>query len=301
MILNLLGCSKDRPALLELVLRSFYKHYQGQLEDVHVTAITKATSDETQEGYLRTQSRFPHAQFVNETHIVNNIRNAFRAVTAPFTQLFVDDMVFVRPWGPADPEWRRINDGFLPEGKHGWPAHEPEAIRQHKNGLIAAVSLRMAPYMDYCYTLNVESPPPMMTSDRTWFWRSQTADWFYAHSIDGTIWRTRDVAEIFEGDRWKTLHELEPALAHGLFHRPLVVCYEEPRLVNIVSGSVQETTFNNRHPVSVENTTERFLAGERISLEAIEHIPPQRGPHFEAPYRWEPDGVARGQEIQPVQ
>jgi hypothetical protein len=128
--------------------------------------------------------------------------------------------------------------------------------------------------------------------DGMWDWTVlEPHDHGYPGSIDGHTFRTADVRRMLDGQEIPNPLILETVLAKraGELGRPLMASYREQKLVgvdvNTVAGD-QARPSGREHPQSAEELNARYLAGERISLDAFE-IPPTGGCLVEVPFEWE--------------
>jgi hypothetical protein len=256
--------SKDRPAQLDLLLRTTKGRYKEWREN-DIAVLWRASTGRFAEGYTKVRERHPRFRYVEEKDFQADFRKLVQESPTPYFQMFMDDDVLVRDFSLDCPEMAVL------EG----------------NQFVAGLVLRMAPYMDYCYTENVHSDPPIFAKDRTWLWPGLRGDWGYPNSVDGTIWPRESVQEILCGSQWELLHKLEPMLRLGM-RGPLAVCVNEPIVVSIANNSVQDTVQENRNGGGTpEELNERFLAGEQIKADNIvAHT--AMSPHWEIEYEWEP-------------
>lgn len=261
-ILQTIIPSKDRPAQLDLLLRSIKRHVAGWREH-RITVLFRATELAYVKGYEMLRREHPEFTYIEEEGFRSDIQMIALGNGARYTQFLMDDDVYVRPFRTNDAEFREF-------------ARDKD---------IVALVLRMAPYMDYCYCINARTKPPKFERNRTWRWRGLIGDWCYPHSVDGTIWRTSTVRGVLAHVRWTYLHQLEPALRMAM-SGPLAICYDKPRLLNVANNSVQDTVKTNRHAGGdAMALCERFLGGERILPDNIEAADPS-SPHFEIEYEW---------------
>lgn len=129
--------------------------------------------------------------------------------------------------------------------------------------------------------------PPM------WYWELLPRhDFGFPGSIDGHVFRTADVVRMIGGDVIETPTALEAILAHRCDmlkdERPLMGCFPDQRLVGVPVNRVSEQSgcgFGERFPQSAEEMNERWLAGERIDLEALDFSGVD-GCHVEVPFVW---------------
>jgi len=254
--------SKDRAPQLDLLLRSI-KRFVRNWQDNETIILRRTTTDESNEAYARLEREHPEFQYHDEQAFRPDFQALALSGDAEWLQLVMDDDVYVKPFGLDDPEVLSLRD-------------DPN---------VAAISLRMAPSMDYCYAENAYTGAPWFRADRCWLWMGLIGDWGYPHSVDASIWRMEDVATIIESGQYTMLHQLEPELRLAM-RRPLCRCYAESRVLNVANNSVQDSCPPNRHAGGDANSmTKRYLSGERIELEPLCEQHP-KSPHFEYDFTW---------------
>lgn len=261
-MLRIIIPSKDRPAQLDLLLCSIKKHFFDWGNQT-IIVLRRTTTDAFAEGYRLLARDHPEVIYIDEESFRPDFQKLALEGEESYLQLLVDDNVFVKPFSLADQEFR----GFA------------------SDELVAALSLRMNPGMDYCYTENMYVGTPWFRADRAWYWPGLHGDWGYPNSVDGNIWRRADVRHIIAIGPYKGLHQLEPALRPAM-KRPLCICYAESRILNVANNTVQDVTVSNRHAGGdAGKMNVRYLDGERIQLANIEAASPA-SPHFEIDYEW---------------
>ena len=157
---------------------------------------------------------------------------------------------------------------------------------------VACVSLRMCRRYDYCYTMDIPTPPPRLDRHRRWKWRKSKGDWGYPMSLDGHVFRYADVLPILRQIDFRTPNTLENELARNpLVHRPRMVCYEEAVVINLPVNIVQADWANRAgetHGADTARMNREYLAGRRVDLAPIYALRANRSCHHEMPIRWLP-------------
>lgn len=87
-------------------------------------------------------------------------------------------------------------------------------------------------------------------------------------------------------------NDIEVELAKYLPDKPLMKCFDKPKFISNLANQVQtKYKFDNLH-ISVAELEERFLKGERLSLERIQqYANASRRVLMEVPYEWEKNSV----------
>ncbi len=254
--------SKDRACQLDLLLRSI-KEFWTDWGDQTIIVLWRASAPEYEATFKTLRNEHPEFIYIEEEEFRPDCQKLATTGDEGYLQFMVDDDVLVRPFSLEDDEFKHF-------------AEDPN---------ITTLSLRMNPRMDYCFTENVKTGAPWFRADGAWYWPGLQGDWGYPNSVDGNIWRRVDVRQVFSGGKWDMLHELEPALRYGMC-RPLALCYQDSRLLNIANNTVQDTVAANRHGGGDHvEMNKRYAVGERLALEPITKADPP-SPHFLMEYEW---------------
>jgi hypothetical protein len=235
--------SKDRPLQLDGLLRSIELHARGLYDELVV--IYRASSPLFQLGYL--DCKRDGVEFWRQSDDFRS--DVVEAVSdARYVAFHCDDDLFYRPCPPEDVT--------LPYGR------------------VVCTSLRLGTNTSYCQPLDLEQAVPVTVP---WEWPQEQHDFGYPFSLDGHLYQgqaVRDlVGELGEfacpndlEHRGVTLMQLEPEAWGPLMQAPPLSC-----VVSVPMNRVQDAYPNpcdNRPEWQPEVLCERFLAGERVDLEA---------------------------------
>lgn len=247
--MNVIIFSKDRAAQLDLLLRSM----PGWFDEVYV--IWTASDHKYASGYEMLD--FREAMSVRQSQDFKDDVVWYADSPNEYTMFLTDDDVFLRDFVMP----------VIPDN-------------------VACLSLRLNPRMDYCYTLNrSQKAPKMSSSGNIWDWRNADADYGYPMSLDGHIFRTKDILPLLEKLDYHNPNTLEGQLARHPINRPLMMCFDKSVIVNNPVNRVQDTIknrFGEFFGYSQEWLNEQFLAGRRIKLEPFIGIEP-KSCHVELP------------------
>lgn len=244
--------SKDRPAQLDLLLRSIERNGVGQFvgtESERPVVIT-ATHALTFEFLIRL-----------ELHLASE-----------FVCFMCDDGILYRDFNP----------GVRPDN---WLCEDNPEI------LCVSLRLGYNTHICYPSGLPNKMPAsiPWQWSGLDW---ATLGDFAYPGSIDGHIFRTADVQRMLAGKSFPNPTALECALVAGCDElareRPLMACYPHSVYVGNPVNRVSEQSgvrYGTRFPVTAAECNERFLRGERIDLDALDfsHVD---GAHTEIELVW---------------
>jgi GT2 family glycosyltransferase len=264
-VIRLVAFSKDRPAQLDLLLRSIERFVPSGAQ----TAVVYTASEELHDrGYAVVRDAHPWAQWVDEREA-----GGFRAATLGLVAeagerigFLVDDIVFTHPLDVDAAPLAALDA-------------DPEVL---------CCSLRLDPGKTYCYALDRPMTPPPAT---TWHWMGMEGDWGYPMSLDGHIFRTAQIAPLLERLTYRNPNELEAALAEAPLALPKVTCFGVARIVNVPDNRVQDTAPNRHGGGSAARFTPALLAGCRLDLEPFAGLAVP-SVHHEMPLRFAADGPA---------
>lgn len=269
--------SKDRPAQLDLLLRSMKANASAFYDRTLV--IYRPTTVGFAEGYLACEEEHPSVLFFEELQhtesfsgqVLVHIANA--GVKVAF---FVDDDVIYRPLPIAHPS--------------KWLDLLPETL---------AFSLRLGRNTRRCYPMGdaEQSHPDRISLGRfdIWNWRGSEFDYGYPGSLDGGIFRRDDLLTMLDGATYSNPNQLEEALMRGCMkswpERPHLAAFSKSVLVGNPANSVSETHGSNRHGDAVAWSApalnEDYLAGGRLSLDYVANFADLiDAAHYEIPIVW---------------
>jgi hypothetical protein len=135
-------------------------------------------------------------------------------------------------------------------------------------------SLRLAPHLTRCYTLDRPQPLPPFLPDAglgpdllAWRWSDGVLDWGYPLSVDGHLFSTAELRVLAREASFRAPNSFEGALqVHaGQFTSRLGVCFRESRIVNLPVNKVQgEYTGNRSGELGPAEVLELWRAGKRL-------------------------------------
>lgn len=248
-MIDVLIFSKDRACQLDLTLTTLKKHFKEWRTQTY-TILYTYSNDLNRLAYDRVRNLHPQFQWVIENSFRQDVINIFNTGTNPYYSFIVDDDVFI----------------------NGFSLDSPEFHEFKLNPHIACVSPRIAPYVNYCYTARISTPPPKEFINKTiWNWTNPEllGDWCYPQSIASFhIFRREDLNYSINNAPFRAPNSFEgTCLApNPPRHRPLMVCFEQCKVICGTNNRVQVEN-NNYH----ENThtpemlAKYFLLGKRLN------------------------------------
>lgn len=248
--------SKNRAAQLDLLLRSITARAPFLFNKVSV--IYTASSSTFNDGYEVCRKQhpqvhlLPQGDFEEQVMLMLNLNFASNEVC-----FLCDDDVFTRVFSePA-------------------PSH---LLKENRD--VLCVSLRLGTNTTECYPLRRAQEDPewtlAMKDLRFWVWYMADADWGYPGSLDGHVFRRETLRAILSNTSFANPNSLEDVLnreCHKLSRSyPRMVCYENSLITGVPVNIVNNTHGNRNgetHPRDPEDLNNRYLNGERLSLETF--------------------------------
>jgi hypothetical protein len=257
--------SKDRPAQLDLLLRSIEHNGGGQFDPIVLW-----NGDPL--GYA--QACAPKTKAYGE--VGGDFEGCVRRLLdwcGDFCCFMCDDGILYRHVPPL--ELDSLPDEVLCVSLR----YGENTTEQYPTGFLNAFGSDDEPH---------ETPEGLLT----WEWKRAHGDYGYPGSVDAHVFRTEDVRRMLEPHTFPNPTALECALVEGCFalaaERPLMACYPNSlyvgnpiNRVSLQSGVRFGTTF----PVTAAECNERFQGGERIDLDALD-FSGVNGAHTEIELVW---------------
>jgi hypothetical protein len=249
--------SRDRPAQLDLCLRSIRAH----LPDLApVTVIHRSSGPAFADGYELCRAQHPEVTFVAETDFRRQVLALLASSGSHLATFLCDD----------DVAFRAPNLGLVRAMMDIWPT-------------ILCFSLRLGANTTQCYSLRKsQEAPPTDTgktrsgASRHWSWRGAEGDWGYPGSLDGHIWRREQVLTLISSrTNWGSPNELEDALNQACQTAllPEMASFAQSCLTGVPVNSVQSSHDTNRHGerfhADPRTINDRYLQGARLSLDSV--------------------------------
>ena len=235
--------SRNRAYQLYGLLETAYAN--GCICHNQIAVLTRYDADH-QDSLDQVKAVFPHCLWVARTDFEQDVRAVLNEA-GESVAFATDDSLFTRPV-----QWRA-------------------GLTALRLGL-TAYSHRLGLHLRHNYPLNCPQPLPADISGASvlaWSWRRAAGDWGVMGSIDATQYRRADL------ERWiggagspNTLEDLLNARAEGdaAACGPMASYFTNP--INVV-----QSTHANRHGgVSAAELRDRFMAGQRPNVTAVEGL-----------------------------
>jgi hypothetical protein len=140
------------------------------------------------------------------------------------------------------------------------------------NDEILTLSLRLHPYLTYCYPARVRMSPPNFDSNLAFKWYGQQGDYGYPMSLDAHLLRTNDILPLTRAISFTNPNSYESILSGYPLNRPKMICFEDSVIVNNPINKVQNYNNNIHGDVTADFLNKKFLDDYIIDLEDFKGI-----------------------------
>lgn len=247
--MNIIVFSKDRPPQLELFIRSF-KTYVKNADNHTIKVIYLATNEQYILGYNKLMAmNYPNIIYVKEERFYENVLQLIDP-TDEHIVFFSDDNIF--------------------KNKYDFYDKQMDIFNRDKD--IACISLRLHPRLTYCYPQNIPQTPPKFDENYIFYWRGLPGDYGYPMSVDGHIFRTKDIYPALKRGRYPNPTMLENYLVMNTLRAPKMICYDKSIIVNNPCNRASSCAGNIHGTIELSELNSYFLEGKLISLDNIDGI-----------------------------
>lgn len=241
--MNIIIFSKNRACQLELLLRSMKWSFKEFNESV-IKILYTYSSDEFKRGYDRVISLHSDKNIIwkKETSFKKDLLGLIDT-SQKHSVFFVDDDIFKENFSINDNEFKYFQS----------------------HGDVLCLSLRLHPNLSYCYTMAMSQRIPLFNGNNVFLWYNQDGDYGYPMSLDGHVFRTKDIISLLTELYYNNPNSLEATLAIRPLLQPKMICYNKSIIFNNPVNKVQDWN-NNIHG----NITAEFLNNEFLSNKIID-------------------------------
>ena len=248
--------SRNRPLQLHALIQSL--HSVRPLRDI----IVLYKYDEKFLAALEeVKTLHPKINFIEDDNFKEQVVS-FLEGAGKYSMFLVDDIVFRRPVESA--LYEEILDN---------------------NPQFLTFSLRMGLHLFRCYPTNTWQPLPngsVQNNYFLWQWRSSQGDWNYPFSVDGNVFRSKQILSWVRHLNFTAPNSFEEAMCSipATFALPeMAICNAESSLFNNPLNRVQHTHHNRSGKITAESLLEKWDEGLEIDIDKLRrHIP--NGAHY---------------------
>jgi len=251
-MINAIIFSKDRGAQLRLLIHSIQKNAPSAFK---LNVIYKYSNDSYKEGFEKVKAEFGHiCNFVEQTADFKQDVLGLLNSESEYSCFFTDDDIIYKPF-----DYNKAIDTLKSDDD------------------IFCFSLRLGENTTFCYAMNT---PNVLKNHEIngdimkWQWNVHYLDFGYPLSVDGHIFKTKDITKLTRNVSFTNPNTYEAALqAFDNFPKEKMASFVKNVLVNTPNNMVN-TTFNNRngltHAASVKELNDMLLEGKVIDLESMD-------------------------------
>lgn len=246
--MNIIVFSKDRAAQLDLFLRSF-NTYVKNADKYQIKILYTYSNNKFKQGYNILINKH-----INK-NIIFRLEKDFKEdlidliYLLKHTVFFVDDNIFIRDFDFYDSQ----QDIF------------------EKDNSILCRSLRLNYYLDFCYAArSYIKSIPVFDNNGCFYWKGCDLDYAYPMSLDGHIFRTKEILPKIKSLDFKNPNSLEGQLHIHRLNLPKMICYFDSKIVNLPVNRVQTNNFNYCGDITADSINEKFCSGSEIHLDMFD-------------------------------
>ena len=250
-MLNIIIFSKDRACQLELLLRSM-KIYFKEFYEYKINILYTFSNEKYREGYKKVFEIHddPNINYIKETKDFKSHVLSLINIDNTYTVFFVDDIVFKNSFSVDCNEFKLFES----------------------NADILTLSLRLHPYLNYCYSARIPMKAPKFDSNFCFRWVGESGDYGYPMSLDGHFFRTNEILGLTKLVSFNNPNSYESYLSFYPFKRHNIICFEESIIVNNPINKVQNFNNNFHGKIDANFLNDKFLDGYIIDLENFKGI-----------------------------
>lgn len=248
-MINSVIFSFDRAAQLHLLLESIEKHANNMF---NINVLYKTSDEDFKKAYELLKERFKNINWVEE---INFREQTLKLMDSPLelTCFFTDDDII-------------FNDTC-----------ENDMIQVLKDENVFCFSLRLGFNVNYCYTLNCENVLIPEGQDERfvwWNWAKSYADFGYPLSVDGHIFRTKEIKKLVKATRFHNPNTLEGNLQlFDNYPKEAMVAYKTSALINSPNNIVNRTHPNRKGEkfnFTTKDLNDKYLSNQIIDYDLID-------------------------------
>lgn len=250
-MINVIIFSLNRASQLDLLLRSMKKYFK-EFFKYQIKILYKYTSPDYMEGYSKLIKIHSDENIIwkKEDDFQKDLISLFD-VSLKHSVFFVDDIIFKEPFSMEEDNFKYFD----------------------KHGDILCLSLRLHPRLTYCYAANVMMKPPEFFKNNVFLWAGQYGDYGYPMSLDGHIFKTKNIYYYILYLKYDGPNSLESQMSSNPpLHFPKMMCYDKSIIINNPINKVQEWNNNFHGKIKPEYLNEKFLSGKILDLSVYEGI-----------------------------
>lgn len=252
--INAIVFSKDRPSQLHLLIESINKNAPFMF---NLNVLYTYSNQEFEKGYevLKDicKTKLWNVNFIKESNFKEDLIDLVKS-DYKYTTFFTDDDVL---FGEID--YETIEKSLLNED-------------------IFCFSLRLGKNTTHCYTEN-QNNQIVLSGEKDnyifWDWQKSWYDFGYPLSVDGHIFRTKEILKLSKPLNFQNPNTYEASLQiYDSFPRIMMAGYKDGSKLVGVPVNVVQNVFKNRKGesfnVSTKDLNDKFISGQFIDLKKMD-------------------------------
>ena len=251
-MINGIVFSKDRACQLNLLLSSLEKNAKNIFE---IKVIYTSSNLEFEEGYEKLINQYPEVKWIKESsNFKEDVLNSIQNTESDYTSFFTDD----------DIVYRTLNEDDL-----------TSKLKEDKDAF--CFSTRLGLNTNKCYTMKCDNViKPSFEDEKfiSWDWKIHYMDFGYPLSVDGHIFRTKEILKLTKKVSFENPNTYEASLQiFDNFPRNKMWSYKHSASVNAPANIVESELKNKEdeeREFEIKELNESFLSGEVIELDKID-------------------------------
>lgn len=241
--------SYDRPLQLYALLESVDKYVTGISS---ISVICRSSTDQYRKAFAQVNKVFPHVRFFKQ-----NGPHDFKSVSMQIIKRGLSDHIIFA-----------VDDNIVKD-----QVNVSECIEWLEKTQAYGFYLKLGTHLNFCYTENKKQKVPTHTQIYNDIYAYQfeygECDWNYPNTVDMTLYRKKDLIDIFQTLEYTNPNWLEGRwAAQWIRHKSphaVGLFYESSKIVNIPLNRVQNEALNlSMNLYSPEQLLEKFQQGLKI-------------------------------------
>lgn len=249
--INIIIFSCNRASQLELFLRSM-KYYFKEFYEYKINILYTYSNDDFKKGYDKLISihNDNNINYIKESDTFKNHIISLLDINNTYSVFFVDDIVFKNEFTVNCKQFKLFS----------------------LNEDILALSLRLHPYLNYCYSAKLKMTTPNFDSNLIFKWCGLSGDYGYPMSLDGHFFRTSDILSLTKILNFNNPNSYESLLSMYTINRSKLICFEDSIIINNPINKVQNFNNNYHGNISSKFLNDNFLDNNIIDFEIFKNI-----------------------------
>lgn len=244
--------SKDRASQLRLLLISIARNSPNVF---NLNILYKSSNEDYDRAYKKLQEEniISGINWIPETNFKQQTIELLES-QSEFSCFFTDDDIIYRPFSITE-----ITDKLKSDND------------------VFCFSLRLGTNVTWCYTMNASNVLGDYTDEGNtikWEWSKRYLDFGYPLSVDGHIFRTKEILKLSKAISFHNPNTFEGNLQiFDNYPKEFMTSFKESVLVNSPSNIVNDTHPNlngNKFSYTQQELNEKFLQGLNIDLDSID-------------------------------